>query len=660
MRTMCEAKPGRRCDSGATKAVAQTKQKVVDSLATADPRRSQAALLDYQHALYDYYSTKAGKAELSNWDSTGDADHHTATARILLDERQRMQTFMPPAPDEHDARQKADRRSYGRLLEDRAYALADAEHAITPDREDPTDPGPDNPPYERAVAEMGRLDGIRAQMCAEWGWAMPDQNRDGDTTSPIQHCPDCGQFVGSAHSCEGPDDPVAGHHQFPDQPEKWAPAASTPTHWDKAMAAITTGTGTDPDAGARLRGAADYMLAAGHRQCPVCGQFCSVRVDNHDCPGTTQHAVLFHYDPAAEDDIEPADPDFDLSTLAAEDATTGTDASEDGERSEVDQDALLGELDVSIRGRVYSDIKDRDERAEAIKNDLRDAISQIVESGKVQDWLDAMTNNGLGRWSFNNRLLAMVQGLGVRAQLPEDHEHKNSQLMVMSAADWKKKYGRFPAKGSKAIWIQAPVTRKITETDPKTGREETRVVMVGTRPQAKFDVSQTDGKPLPDLSLGYSPATGEVRPGIAAGLVDRVKASGYSYQTKEIPGCNPTTGEGTFGYTDPKTKQVVLDSRLSPSQRANTLAHELAHIKCGHVDDLDEYRQHRGRMETEAEAAAYMVTRWAGMSRKQVDSCSASYITGWSRGKPETVEKALAAATAAFNSITDGDWPDQD
>ena len=67
------------------------------------------------------------------------------------------------------------------------------------------------------------------------------------------------------------------------------------------------------------------------------------------------------------------------------------------------------------------------------------------------------------------------------------------------------------------------------------------------------------------------------------------------------------------GYTDPDRHVVVIGRDLPPEHAAKTLIHEAAHIKLQHIDDLNEYRQHRGRMEAEAESVAYIVgalTEW--------------------------------------------------
>jgi hypothetical protein len=125
-----------------------------------------------------------------------------------------------------------------------------------------------------------------------------------------------------------------------------------------------------------------------------------------------------------------------------------------------------------------------------------------------------------------------------------------------------------------------------------------------------------------------------------------------------IPGCEPATGQGTLGYTDPAAKRIVVYSRLTAAQKASTIAHELGHMHCGHVDDYATYRRHRGRMETEAEMTAYMVSRARGMSRDHADCFSPGYIVGWSRGDTRVIHGAMENATKAFNKVMDGPWGD--
>ncbi|MGV1010233.1 MAG: hypothetical protein ACOYBY_16775 [Dermatophilaceae bacterium] len=77
-----------------------------------------------------------------------------------------------------------------------------------------------------------------------------------------------------------------------------------------------------------------------------------------------------------------------------------------------------------------------------------------------------------------------------------------------------------------------------------------------------------------------------------------------------------------------------------------------------HVDgDYQEYVRHRGRMETEAEAVAFMVSRRRGATREQTEAFSPGYIASWSRGKTEIITAAMDRSTKVFNMIMDGDWP---
>lgn len=315
-------------------------------------------------------------------------------------------------------------------------------------------------------------------------------------------------------------------------------------------------------------------------------------------------------------------------------------------------------VSVSVSTR-YSTIKDRKERVEAMQTDLLAAVDRAASSGNLARWLDMTARNGMNNWSWNNRMLALVQvadRLGAHT-LDDMADIPPEKVNVQSAASWKKQ-GRYPKKGEQGICVLAPCTRKVTEEDPDTGEQTVREVLAGFRGQAKFNVTQTDGDPLPEFPA--APASGDVAPGVLTGLRNRVADAGYGYREQEIPGCRPDTGEGQLGYTQPSTRQVVVDARLSAAQKASTVAHELAHIHCGHVDDYSEYTRHRGRMECEAEAAAYMVNRHLGLPKADAESFSPTYIAAWSGRDPQKVNDALSAATEAYRRIVAGDWPDQD
>ena len=294
----------------------------------------------------------------------------------------------------------------------------------------------------------------------------------------------------------------------------------------------------------------------------------------------------------------------------------------------------------------YAGIKGT-ERVETMVADLEASVKTIVESGQLHRWLHVMASNGLTRWSANNRLLAALQMLQ-RGQSLED-------LHMMGFRQWEK-FNRQVSKGAKAVWILAPITRTVVDEN-SDGETTERNRVVGYKSVPVFDISDTHGDPLP--ASPTTPAPGAATPGTIEGLRDRVAQAGYTYEEADIPGCRPSTGDGTLGFTDPRSRRIVVDQRLSDAQKASTIAHELGHVHCGHVDrDYSEYQRHRGQMETEAEVVAFMVCRRRGATREQVEAFSPGYIAGWSHGDPAVMRKALDRAVHAQNVIMDGDWPD--
>ncbi|GAA3635146.1 hypothetical protein GCM10022236_42180 [Microlunatus ginsengisoli] len=303
-------------------------------------------------------------------------------------------------------------------------------------------------------------------------------------------------------------------------------------------------------------------------------------------------------------------------------------------------------------------------RAERLEADLTEAIEQVVSSGRLQAWLDRVAQNRMPRWSFGNQLLALWQIEGRRKQLAAESGTPVGELppiMVMTAAAWDREFGRHPKGGESAIWINGPRTRRVILTDPDTGEEQEDRRLVGITPVAEFDITQTEGPDVPDVRIAVM-TDGKVRPGAYSGLKNRIENCGYRLVEAETATVDPRRGGGAYGWADPATRTVQVDPRLTTAQKVETMAHELAHILHGHTDDPARYRWHRGEMETEAEASAYMIRRWLGADDDTADhdSFSPGYIAGWSGGNVARVKTSLTKATKVFQEVIDGDWPASD
>lgn len=308
-------------------------------------------------------------------------------------------------------------------------------------------------------------------------------------------------------------------------------------------------------------------------------------------------------------------------------------------------------------------------RARAMLDGLADAVAESVEKGELANFMSQLTRDGLHRWSFNNRALALMQLAARRRReglpgLPSDPR----EIQFNTFKQWRD-LGRKPRKGEEAMYILRPVVVQKKDEDGQPTEDDDGNVQTFTlfKPYPVFNITQTDGPPLPPPPE-KSPIVREdgwVDPVAIEGLKRRIKGSGYVLEEKTIPDYNPDTGLGTAGYTQPEQvglagvkrhAQVVIDSRLNDREKLNVMAHELGHIKCGHIEKLAEYKQHRGQMETEAEMTAYLVARDLGLKAHETESQSAVYISSWSKGDGTLTRQAMSNAMKAHASIMDGPW----
>lgn len=286
-------------------------------------------------------------------------------------------------------------------------------------------------------------------------------------------------------------------------------------------------------------------------------------------------------------------------------------------------------------------IADRNTKLDTLQDKLTAAVERLITG---EDWQRALTFATQFRSrSFNNTLLIWAQ-----------HSAAHEQGIVPAAMptyvagfqQWRA-LGRQVMKGQPGYQILAPVTARMAGRDddpeswhrlakgqkPEPG-EIVRSRMIGVRPAYVWDISQTDGAPIPERPAVELPA-GQAPPGLWDGLAAQVAALGYDLRL--VP--DTTALDGASGRTTYATRLVEIRSDLDPSGKAAVLAHELAHAMLhapGHdtapedgttPEPGSEGRSpHRGIREVEADSVAFMVAAAHGLD---LTSSTVPYVSGW-------------------------------
>ena len=260
------------------------------------------------------------------------------------------------------------------------------------------------------------------------------------------------------------------------------------------------------------------------------------------------------------------------------------------------------------------------EQAKQIASKAIEQLSQALERGHsdtLREHLAAMAR--FHRYSLHNIMLIASQ--------------KPNATHVAGFHAWHK-LGRFVKKGEKGILILAPIIRKKAENNDETEPDQSSTA-VGFRAAYVFDVSQTDGQPLPELgSVNGDPR--QYRERLATFVADQRIALEYS---EDIA---PARGTSSGG-------KITLLPGQSPAEEFATLAHETAH-ELMHRTERRSSTTKRVR-ETEAEAVAFVVCSAIGL---ETGSAAQDYIGlygGDATLLSESLEHVQRTATQILNAI---------
>ncbi len=261
------------------------------------------------------------------------------------------------------------------------------------------------------------------------------------------------------------------------------------------------------------------------------------------------------------------------------------------------------------------------QRVQELTNKLEQGLQDLFNSDSYRNYLSTMSK--FHNYSFNNTLLIAMQ--------------KPDATLVAGYKAWQKNFERHVNKGEKAIRILAPAPYKIKEErdkiDPVTQellldkdgnpqKEEVEITIPAFRAVSVFDLSQTDGKPIPELTAKELLSDVE-------GYQDMIRAveaiSPVPIELEEIAG-------DSKGYYDREAKRIAVQENMSESQTLKTMIHEVAHSKLHskEVEQDEQMRKDRNTKEVEAESVAYTVCQHFGIDTSDY---SFGYIAGWSSGR---------------------------
>ena len=272
--------------------------------------------------------------------------------------------------------------------------------------------------------------------------------------------------------------------------------------------------------------------------------------------------------------------------------------------------------------------EERQAEAEALHASIVEQVQQLADSGQWRAFLEFARS--FHSYSLNNLLLILAQN-------PE-------ATMVAGFRQWQAK-GRQVRRGEKSIKIFGYREKKRTHDDDTDKAEESGYRVMRYFPTLSvFDIAQTDpiegAEPLPEDPTRR--LNGADDHGVTAPLTAHLDANGWSLHRTPLSGAS--------GYTDPESHRVTLSENLAVEQVAKTLIHETAHIELRHIDDVDEYRAHRGRMEVEAESVAFIV---AGLVGFDSSAYSIGYIAGWADEDVAVIRDTATRVLKTAHTIAD-------
>lgn len=284
------------------------------------------------------------------------------------------------------------------------------------------------------------------------------------------------------------------------------------------------------------------------------------------------------------------------------------------------------------------------EKMKELTDRLEQGVKNVFESGAYENYLKVMSK--FHRYSYRNTILIWMQ---------------NPDATYVAGFDaWKNDFQRSVKKGEKGIRIFAPSEYKIQKEQQKidpvtnlpvvdgTGQpvmETVEIKQRGFMATTVFDISQTEGKELPEI---IKPLNGEVK------NFDEFMKAIESVSPVPIEYGDTGKADGYFSLNDNK---IVLNVYLGPTQTMLAALHEVAHAKLHNLEAKAQEAEQgvvkdKQTKEVEAESIAYVVCQRYGI---QTGDNSFGYIASWSKDKElPQLQNSLQIISKTANEMIKG------
>lgn len=288
--------------------------------------------------------------------------------------------------------------------------------------------------------------------------------------------------------------------------------------------------------------------------------------------------------------------------------------------------------------------KTRDEYMKEITDRLETGIQELMDSDRYKSYLTAMSK--FHGYSFRNTMLI--------------HMQKPDASLVAGLTKWQSEFERTRKRGERGLKILAPkpytARKRVPKLDPATGQpitgpdgkpvtEEQEVTVPNFIVVSVYDISQTEGKEVPDVTMN-----------VLDGDVDRYddflsalkQSTPYSFALEEI-------NNGSNGYCNYGNRHIGIKEGMGQLQTVETSIHEVTHARLYEKNRKlpDKKQPDQATREVQAESVAFAVCQYFGLD---TSGFSFGYIADWGTGRDmkelkASLETIRATANELINEI---------